>query len=55
MSVTTQHESAHRPVAIRCGNLLDIGRGEVRVDRIVHVLDGRLTDSALVAESGTFR
>jgi putative ABC transport system ATP-binding protein len=30
-------------------------RYEAHADRIVHVLDGRLTDSALVAESGTFR
>jgi putative ABC transport system ATP-binding protein len=30
-------------------------RYEAHADRTVHVLDGRLTDSALVAESGTFR
>jgi imidazolonepropionase-like amidohydrolase len=50
MSVTTQGASAHRPVAMRCGNVLDIDSGRLRVDRVVHVVDGRVTAEAAAAD-----
>ena len=50
MSVTTRDESAHRPVAIRCGKVLDIDGGRMRVDRVVHVVDGRVTAEAAAAD-----
>ncbi len=35
-------DAARRPIAIRCGALLDVGAGAVRHDRILHVVDGRV-------------
>ncbi|HEY7131083.1 MAG TPA: amidohydrolase family protein [Candidatus Limnocylindrales bacterium] len=55
-------DAARRPIAIRCGGLLDVDAGTVRRDRILHVAGGRITseggpddglpDDALVVDLG---
>ncbi len=42
-----QGPDPRRPVAIRCGALLDVEAGTVRRDRVLHVADGRV-----IAEAG---
>ncbi len=50
MSVTISAAPAARPIAVRCGSLLDVESGEMRRDRILHISDGRISAEAAAAD-----